>query len=79
MVHYKITYFPLRGAAEVIQQILVVAKQDFEDVRIPREEWPQHKGNAPFGQVPVFEEDGKQLAQSHAIARYLARKYGETF
>ncbi len=29
-----------------------------------------------FGQLPIFEEDGKLLAQSHTICRYLARKHG---
>lgn len=33
----------------------------------------------PFGQIPVLEADGKQLAQSYAINRFLARKYGMLF
>ena len=28
-----------------------------------------------FGQLPVLEVDGKELAQSMAIARFLARRY----
>lgn len=32
----------------------------------------------PFGMLPVLEVDGKQVAQSNAIARYLAHQYDLT-
>lgn len=31
----------------------------------------------PYYQMPVLEEDSKILAQSEAIAMYLAKKYGK--
>ncbi|RCN48918.1 glutathione S-transferase protein [Ancylostoma caninum] len=76
MVQYKVTYFDGRGSAEIIRQIFVLADQEFEDVRLSQEEWPMHKSEMPFGQMPVLEVDGKQLGQSLAIVRFLARKFG---
>ncbi|CAJ0605916.1 unnamed protein product [Cylicocyclus nassatus] len=76
MVQYRLTYFDGRGTAEIIRQIFAVAGEKFEDVRVIQQGWPKLKANTPFGQLPVLEIDGKQLAQSAAIARYLARKFG---
>uniref|UniRef100_A0A914DX73 glutathione transferase n=1 Tax=Acrobeloides nanus TaxID=290746 RepID=A0A914DX73_9BILA len=55
--------------------ILHYAKQEFEDHRVSHEEWPTFKTKTPFGQMPVLEVDGKQLAQSFAVFRYLGRKF----
>ena len=48
----------------------------YEDVRIEYEKWPEHKPTMPFGQVPVLEVDGKRIANSMVIARYLAEEFG---
>ncbi|CAH2093201.1 unnamed protein product [Euphydryas editha] len=69
-------YFPVKALGEVVRLLLTYGDQEFEDHRIPMEEWPAFKPSTPFGQMPVLEIDGKKYAQSLAIARYLARKYG---
>ncbi|CAJ0914413.1 unnamed protein product, partial [Mesorhabditis belari] len=76
MVHYKLSYFPIRALAETARQLFALANVDFEDDRVPREQWPDFKPKTPFGQMPVLEVDGKALAQSRAIYRYLAKKFG---
>ncbi|VDM84498.1 unnamed protein product [Strongylus vulgaris] len=73
---YKLIYFDARGRAEVIRQIFALANEDFEDIRYKFDEWHQHKSEMPFGQMPVLEIDGQKLAQSYAIARFLAKKFG---
>jgi len=80
MVNHKLKlfYFNNRGRAEHIRQILKLVGAPFEDVRIDPERWPAFKTNMPFGQVPVLEVDGVKIAQSEAIARFVAEEYGLT-
>jgi len=66
----------MRSRAETARLLLVYTNTKYEDIRIPLEEWPTQKAKMPMGQMPVYEEDGKQLCQSTAIARYLAREFG---
>ncbi|KAI6177476.1 hypothetical protein M3Y97_00911600 [Aphelenchoides bicaudatus] len=72
----KLYYFDSRIIAEPTRLVLVYAKADWEDVRIPRDEWPAMKEKMPRGKVPVLEVDGKYLTESAAICRYVANKYG---
>ncbi|GLV45916.1 Glutathione S transferase S1 [Carabus blaptoides fortunei] len=74
--NYKLVYFNARGRAEHIRFIFAYAGIDYEDVRVAREKWPEYKKKTPFGALPVLEIDGRSVAQSNAVARYLARKYG---
>uniref|UniRef100_A0A914EF00 glutathione transferase n=1 Tax=Acrobeloides nanus TaxID=290746 RepID=A0A914EF00_9BILA len=76
MVQYKLTYFPVRGLGEMIRFIFHYSNTPFEDNRIGGDDWQKIKSTTPFGQMPVLEIDGKPLAQSFAITRYLARKHG---
>ncbi|XP_049877949.1 glutathione S-transferase 2-like [Pectinophora gossypiella] len=70
-----LTYFPVKGIAESIRMLLAYGGQEFEDIRIPQDQWPEYKPKTPFGQLPVLEIDGKTLTQSISIARYLGHKY----
>lgn len=73
---YKLTYFDARGVAEATRFIFAYTGILYEDVRISREEWPSLKAETPFGQLPYLEVDGKQLGQSAAFARLVAKRYG---
>ncbi|XP_077981263.1 glutathione S-transferase 1-like [Glandiceps talaboti] len=78
MPKYRLTYFNSRGLGEPIRQIFIVSGVAYEDNRITQEKWPGEKasGKYPFGSMPILEIDGKTLAQSYAIARYLANEFG---
>jgi len=74
---YKLTYFNIRGVAEPIRMMFAVAGVPYEDVRVKQEDWPEMKKKFTYGQVPVLQVgEDRTLAQSNAIVRYLAQKFG---
>ena len=76
MPAYKLTYFKVRGTAELARFVFAQAGVKYDDVRIEEGDWPALKPTMPFEVLPVMEEDGKQLGGSMNIARYLAETYG---
>ncbi|OXA58261.1 glutathione S-transferase [Folsomia candida] len=75
MVGYKLTYWDLEGRGEPIRMLFAAANVKFIDNRISKESWPELKERMPWGQIPILEFDGKVIAQSLTICRYLAQKY----
>ena len=69
MPEVKLHYFDGQAKGELIRVIMSVGGIEFEDKRFSFEEWPEHKPNTPFGQMPVLFWDGEEIAQSMAIAR----------
>lgn len=59
--------------------LFTLGKVEFNDKRMTFDEWraaDSLKAQMPFGQLPVLEVDGKFLAQSPAIDRYVAKLAG---
>lgn len=71
-----ITYFPIRGRAEPIRLMLEELGVDYEENPVALRQWRDLKPQMPFGKVPVYQEGDLKISESHAIYRYLARKYG---
>uniref|UniRef100_A0A1I8A0V3 glutathione transferase n=1 Tax=Steinernema glaseri TaxID=37863 RepID=A0A1I8A0V3_9BILA len=77
MVTYKLYYFEKIGArAEIARLLFAYANLPYEEIDLTMEELKARKDEFPFGQLPVLEVDGKKLAQSLSIARYLAKTIG---
>uniref|UniRef100_A0A0K0FSK0 glutathione transferase n=1 Tax=Strongyloides venezuelensis TaxID=75913 RepID=A0A0K0FSK0_STRVS len=73
---YKLSYFcGIRGLGEPARLMFKHAGVDFEDILIDKKDWPSLKSTTPFGQVPVLEVDGTQIAQSFAIYKFLAKRF----
>ena len=76
MPNYKLVYFQGRGRAEICRLIFAQAGVEYEDARLSGEEWQKVKPTTPYGSIPLLEVDGKKLAGSTVIARYLAEEFG---
>jgi prostaglandin-H2 D-isomerase / glutathione transferase len=72
----KVTYFNMEGRGEWIRLALILAKTDFEDVRVDFPDWPALKPTLPGGMLPVVQIDnGPVLTQAAVILRLIANKY----
>jgi len=72
---YKLTYFPVKALAEPARLIFAFTNTPYEDIRLEKATWPEHKPKYEWGTLPVLEVDGKSLSQSHAILRYLGKQF----
>jgi glutathione S-transferase len=75
MVEPLLTYFDVRGRAEIVRLMLEESAVPYRERRVQMEEWSGLKPDLLFGQLPTFEEDGELILQSQAIYRHLARKH----
>ncbi|PXF40466.1 Glutathione S-transferase S1 [Gracilariopsis chorda] len=75
----KLSYFDLGGRGgrgEPSRLALVLSNIEFEDYRFSYVEWQSIKPTTPYGAVPTLTIDGKQVAQSCAILRYVGKLGG---
>ena len=72
-----LTYFDFDGSrGEVARLALNIAGVAFEDRRIARKDWAAQRDQFPFQALPVLEVDGKVIAQSNTINRYVGKLTG---
>ena len=73
----KLNYFALYGRAEATRMALAHAKVEYTDVRLTFPEWgPIKAAKGPSYQLPMFEHDGTEMAQSVPILRYIGMLHG---
>lgn len=70
----KLSYFDFDGGrGEAVRLALTMGKLPFEDDRLSREGFVARRSEMPYGALPVLFVDGKPLAQSNAICRYVGK------
>ncbi|KAG9323298.1 hypothetical protein KVV02_002277 [Mortierella alpina] len=78
---FEVRYFALHGLGNLTRVLLASSGAKFKFTNVDPEDWPAVKPEAPFGVMPLLKEttsDGKviQVAESDAIERYLAKRFG---
>lgn len=72
-----LTYFDFDGGrGEPARLALHIGGVPFEDRRVPGKDWPKHRDQMPFQAMPVLEVDGKVIAHSNTINRYVGKLAG---
>lgn len=74
----KLTYFKVRGRAELTRLVFAAGAVAYEDERVAIEEQRRRKaaGELPFGQFPTLAVGGNTFAQSYSIAKYASKIAG---
>ena len=77
MSTFKLTYFDFDGGrGEPIRIAFHSANIDFEDHRIPFEEFLKTRGEMRFTCAPVLEVNGVAVTQSNSMLRYVGKMAG---
>ena len=72
-----LTYFDFDGSrGQAARLAMHLAGIAFEDKRIARSDWPALRDQTPFQAMPILEVDGKVIAQSNTINRYVGKLAG---
>jgi prostaglandin-H2 D-isomerase / glutathione transferase len=72
-----LTYFDFDGSrGEAARLAMHLAGIAFEDKRIARSDWAAIRDATPYQSLPILEVDGKVIAQSNAINRYVGKLAG---
>jgi len=73
----KLVYFDFHGGrGEPARLALAIAGIEFDEERVPLNDWPRRKADTPFGGLPVLEIDGARVSQSNGINRYVGKLAG---
>ena len=77
MAKLVLTYFDFDGSrGEAARLAMHFAGIAFEDKRIARSDWPALRDQTPYQAMPILEVDGKVIAQSNTINRYVGKLAG---